>query len=412
MSILTTQIDRHLAYVTQKTQRFHKRASHKRYISKFTYVVDYASRGVHYVWRNYRYLSVRKVLNIGLSKVEYKLKREKLYSLPYKFKIESTNICNTQCQLCPTGIGLKGRCKGKLDLQTYKGWISNLKWHMLDLDLSMWGDPLIVPEIYDMIAYARKNGIWTYISSNLHAFKIKPGRNESKDQATKLIESGLELLTCSLHAATQETYEQYQPGKKLDEVITKIKHIIATKKRLNSKYPQIQLNYVVTKYNEHEIDAFKALAKELGCNPVINKASYNTRFLGQDKNLQSLGLAKDILAKKTTDHIESWMPSNKEYVLESYVDLANGSSKHSNYNGKKQYDCSWPWTSCVVNWDGSISTCCGSFDPKHDFGKIDSDQFRRLWNSPKYRSARRSFKSTVTENVKDNPCIHCPGYML
>ena len=40
--------------------------------------------------------------------------------------------------------------------------VDELKRHLVVLDLSMWGDPLIVPAIYGMIRHAHDARIWTY----------------------------------------------------------------------------------------------------------------------------------------------------------------------------------------------------------------------------------------------------------
>ena len=67
----------------------------------------------------------------------------------------------------------------------------------------------------------------------------------------------------------------------------------------------------------------------------------------------------------------------------------------------------------VVNYDGYVSTCCGSFDPKHDMGNVFETSFGKIWNGEKYRTARRSFKRKVeSKSCADNPCVDCPGYML
>ncbi|MEM6755621.1 MAG: radical SAM protein, partial [Planctomycetota bacterium] len=385
--------------------------------------IDFFARGVFHVWRNRAYLTPIKLANSGLVELQFRLKMERVVGRPYSVKIESTNICNTKCQLCPTGLGLSGRPKGKMTYDQYTGLVDNMAWFVRDLDLSMWGDPLIVPDIYKMIRYAHDKGIWTYISSNLHAFKIDPPRPrkgveeqaEVKDQATHLVESGLDLMTCSLHGATQETYEIYQPGKTLADSIAKIKHILATRDRLGSATPQVQLNFVVTRFNEHEIDDFQKLADELGCKAVFSTASFNARFQDKDKKLVSLGLSSDLKKTKVKEHVEHWMPKKRlDYVLEPYIKMArDGVVPGPEYNGKKEFNCSWPWRQTVINWDGHVVMCCGNFDPKEDIGNVFDDGFATVWNNRKYRMARRSFKKKLSDDdAKDNACASCPGFML
>lgn len=413
MTAISTQLDRQLARTVALTTRWKTARTRPPVPRKLFEGIDYLARGIFHVWRNRRYLTCAKLANMALVNVQFKLKTERVLGRPYSMKIESTNICNTHCQLCPTGLGLQGRPKGKMSFDQYKTLIDKLKWHLVALDLSMWGDPLIVPDIYDMIHHAHGKGIWTYISSNLHAFKIntKPGE---VPQAEKLVKSGLDLLTCSLHGATQATYATYQPGKQLEDAIAKIRHLIATRDRLGSATPAVQLNFVVTRHNEHEQAAFQQLADELGCKAVFSSPAMNARFANRDKQLHPLGLAEDILAKKVRDHLANWLPKDQRYVIEPYKQLAKtGKLRGEEYNGQKLFDCSWPWRSSVINWDGQVVTCCGSFDPSEDFGSVFERSFGKIWNGKGYRLARRSFKRKLdAEDAKDNPCATCPGFML
>lgn len=413
MTAISTQVERSLAQTVAVTGRWKAARARPAALCQALSLLDFLARGVFHVWRNHRYLTLLKLANMALVNIQFKLKAERVIGRPYSMKIEPTNICNTQCQLCPTGIGLEGRPKGKMDLARLKKLIDELKWHLRDLDLSMWGDPLIVPDIYEMIRHAHDRGIWTYISSNLHAFKLKtkPGQ---KPQAEMLVESGLDTLTCSLHGASQETYEIYQPGKRFDEAVEKVRHIIETRDRMGSKTPLVQLNFVVTRHNEHELAAFQRLADKLGCKAIFSTASMNARFQDQDKNLQPLGLADDLLKKKVKTHLQDWLPDDPDFVLEPYKKMKQtGEVADGDYNGKKLFDCSWPWRQSVINWDGQVVTCCGSFDPGEDMGDVFEHGFAKVWNGPKYRMARRSFKKRLTdEQAQGNACADCPGFML
>ncbi len=413
MTAISTHVERSLAQTVAVTGRWKAGSTHTRIINKTLSLVDFTARGVFHVWRNRRYLTLVKLANMALVNVQFVLKTERVIGRPYSMKIEPTNICNTKCQLCPTGIGLEGRPKGKMDLDRLKKLIDSLSWHLRDLDLSMWGDPLIVPDIYEMIRHAHDRCIWTYISSNLHAFKLNPKPGQ-KSQAELLVESGLDTLTCSLHGASQATYEIYQPGKNFDEAVEKVKHILSTRDKMGSKTPAVQLNFVVTKHNEHECGEFQKLADELGCKAVFSTASMNARFQGQDHKLQTLGLADDLLKKKVRTHLEDWLPSDPLFVFEPYKKMKlTGEVDDGDYNGKKPFACSWPWRQSVINWDGQVVACCGSFDPGEDLGDVFEHGFAKVWNSKPYRLARRSFKRRLTdEQAKDNACANCPGFML
>jgi radical SAM protein with 4Fe4S-binding SPASM domain len=369
--------------------------------------IDWLARGLWHVRRNRRYLSVVKLTNMALINIQSRLRTERVIGMPYRMKIEPTNICNTRCQLCPTGLGLTGRPKGSMPFEEYCRLIDQVKRYLYTLDLSMWGDPLIVPHIYDMIRYAHDRGVWTYLSSNLHAFKPHKG------QAEQLIESGLDMLMCSLHGASQQTYEIYQPGKKFDESIRKIEALVKTRHRLDSTTPAVQLNFVVTRHNEHEREQFTRLAENLGCRPIFSSPSLNVRFLDRDQQLVPLGLGEDLLKRKLDEHLENWLPRDQKYVIEPYQQMRDGHFRSEEYNGNKIMNCQWPWKDAVINWDGSVVTCCGVYEPDYDMGNALQRPFHEIWNNRAYRMARRSFRKTVADEPDvANPCRDCPGFLV
>jgi len=100
-------------------------------------------------------------------------------------------------------------------------------------------------------------------------------------------------------------------------------------------------------------------------------------------------------------------------VLDPYRKLLDGEYDDEDFNGRKIFDCHWPWRASVVNWDGQVVTCCGSFDPNEDMGNVFEQPFGKIWNGKTYRMSRRSFKKRVDEaDADNNPCASCPGFML
>ena len=405
MTATDAAIARHLDLAARRAVQWQERWRAVPALNRGGALLAFAARAAAHLWRNRRYLTAIKLINMAVVNTQFKLKQQRVWGRPYRMKIESTNICNTKCQLCPTGLGLQGRDKGAMTFEQFAALVDDMKRHLVALDLSMWGDPLIVPTIYRMIRHAHDARIWTYVSSNLHAFK--PDRD-----ADPLIDSGLDMLTCSLHGASQATFEAYQPGKSFDTAVAKIVHLVMRRSERGSRTPEIQLNFVVTRRNEHECEAFQALAESLQCKAIFSTASMNTRFVGRDKRLHPLGLAPDLLARRTAEHLQQWLPENPAFVLPVYHEMLKGEYDPSEFNGKKAYPCDWPWRSAVINWDGAVAPCCGSFNPSEDMGNVHDTPFAQIWNGRRYRLARRSFRRRLgAEEAKETPCAQCPGFM-
>jgi MoaA/NifB/PqqE/SkfB family radical SAM enzyme len=362
---------------------------------------------IRHIWRKRQYLTLLKVLNILGVTIQHRLKTEYVLGRPFQVSIEPTNVCPTKCALCPTGQRFHGREKGTICFEEYTRLIDRCKRWTYTLNLFQWGDPLNAPRIYDMIRYAHDASIHTHISTTLTAFNGKP------ETAEALVASGLDLLSCSFHGATDETFFRYQGNHRFAEMVEKIRVIVAARNRMGSATPQVQMHFVVMKSNEHQMEQFSALARGLGCVPVFSPPSLNLRFLKLDRELRPLPINAEQLEEKVKARTEAWLPDNPLYVIEPYRRIKSGEARYQDFGGEKISDCEWPWKAVVVTWDRKVSVCCGSWSPAQDYGDLSSKSWGQVWNSATYREARRSFKHPVKDaGAGRAACVSCPGAML
>ncbi|MEO7210912.1 MAG: radical SAM protein, partial [Chitinophagaceae bacterium] len=68
------------------------------------------------------------------------------------------------------------------------------------------------------------------------------------------MESGLDRLIISIDGTTQDVYQQYRRGGKLDKVIAGARNIVKWKKELKSKTPFVFFQFLVVKPNEHQVE--------------------------------------------------------------------------------------------------------------------------------------------------------------
>ena len=70
---------------------------------------------------------------------------------------EVTNYCNLDCLQCARP-SMK-RSLGTMSYEVFIKIVDEVGPHVDIFDLNMWGEPLINPHIFDMIEYAKKNGV-------------------------------------------------------------------------------------------------------------------------------------------------------------------------------------------------------------------------------------------------------------
>lgn len=338
-----------------------------------------------------RYITLRKLFNRILISIQKNLKISHVYGYPPVLIIEPTNICDSNCKLCPVGQRYSFLPKGKMSFGNYKKIIDQLKDYLIGVSLSGWGEPFLNKDLYKMIDYAHKNKIHTCFSTNFHKFNPKDTK--------KLVLSGLDSINVSLHGLSQSSYGWYQPGYNLNEILIKIKTLVSTKSMLNSDTPEIIVNNIVTKYNENELKFIKNFAKKLGISYHLESMSLNLRFLNRsDKRF-------DKWQRKRL----SWLPKNEKYIRKPYLTLLEGKNLKN-----KMVKCDWPWKKVFVNWNGDITACCGVYDKQYVIGNILKQPFSNIWNNTFYKACRLSFKNFNKENKLINRvcCYNCPGVMV
>src|SRR5882672_9860765 len=187
------------------------------------------------------------------------------WGYPVSISFEPTTSCNLRCPECPSGLRAFTRPTGMLQRNFFKETIDQLYKDLWYLVFYFQGEPYLNPDFLDMVKYASTKKIYTATSTNAHYL--------DDTNAKRTIESGLDRLIISIDGTTQETYQQYRIGGKLDKVIEGARNIVKWKKELKSKKPFVVFQFLVVKPNEHQIEDIRQLAKETGVDDVWFKTA-------------------------------------------------------------------------------------------------------------------------------------------
>ena len=151
-----------------------------------------------------------------------------------------------------------------MHFETFTKVIDEVKDYCIWLTLYSWGEPFLNKQIDRFVAYADSANIATIISSNLNK-PLTPKMVES------LIRSGLDTLIVSIDGTTQDVYEAYRVGGRLDRVFENIGRIVEKKKELGFKTPFIEWQFIVVRQNEHQIADARNLAREIGVETLSSR---------------------------------------------------------------------------------------------------------------------------------------------
>jgi len=273
--------------------------------------------------------------------------------------IEPTTACNLRCPQCPSGLRQFTRPTGNLKPQLNTTILNQVGKQLQHINYYFQGEPFINPDFLSLVKAARNRNIYVVTSTNAHFI--------SPETAEKIIESKLNEIIISIDGTTQETYEKYRIEGKLDKVLEGTKNLIAAKQKNKSQYPVITFQFLVVKYNEHQISEVQLLAKNMGADRVTLK----TVQVYDYENGNDL------------------IPVNEKYAR--YTKGKNGKLELKN---KFKNRCWRSWSSCVITWDGRVVPCCFDKDASFKLGEISSKEFKKIWRS----DVNRDFRKQILKN--------------
>lgn len=272
---------------------------------------------------------------------------------PFSISIEPTTSCNLRCPECPSGLRAFTRPTGMLQTDFFRNTIDQLHRDLTYLVFYFQGEPYLNPDFLNMVKYASTKKIYTATSTNAHYL--------TDENAKRTIESGLDRLIISIDGTTQDVYQQYRIGGKLDKVLEGARNIVRWKKELKSKTPFIVFQFLVVKPNEHQIRDVQELGKQIGVDAVWLKTAQVYDY-EQDPN----GL----------------IPTIDQYSR--YKKTVSG----TRFKGILTNSCWRLWQDPVITWDGLVAPCCFDKDATHRLGDLKTQSFAEIWRSPAYQAFR------------------------
>src|SRR6186713_151643 len=292
------------------------------------------------------------------------------WGYPISISFEPTTSCNLRCPECPSGLREFTRPTGMLKKDFFRETIDDIYRELLYLVFYFQGEPYLNPDFLKMVKYAHDKGIYTATSSNAHYL--------TDAKAKETVESGLDRLIISIDGTTQDVYQQYRVGGKLDKVLEGARNIVKWKKELKSKTPFVFFQFLVVKPNEHQIEDIKRLAKEVGVDEVRFKTAQVYEYETDPNNLIPT-IDKYSRYKKNADG--TYSAKNK---------LANHCWKLQHAN--------------VITWDGLVVPCCFDKDATHQLGNLKNQSFKEIWHNDNYKQFRNELMKS-RKNI--DICANC-----
>ena len=272
---------------------------------------------------------------------------------PMSLSVEPTTSCNLRCPECPSGLRSFTRPTGMLQTELLAELMKEVGPRLAYLNLYFQGEPYLHKGMDELVRLCREHGVYTSTSTNAHF--LRPERCEA------IVESGLNRLIISIDGTTQDTYESYRIGGKLEKVIEGTENMLRARRNSRSGLPHVVWQFLVVGPNEHQLDEIEAMAKQIGVDELVIK----TAQIDAPEDGHPL-LTKDPKLRRYDRDVEgTWTIRN------AFRD-----------------ECWRMWQGCVMTWDGRIVPCCFDKDAEHAMGTFGEQSFESIWFSPQYDAFR------------------------
>jgi len=233
-------------------------------------------------------------------------------------------ICNLQCSMCPVGLGQVMREKGFLKLSIFANLLQQLKTlNCSAIRFVRWGEPTLHPYFTKVIQLAKKQGFLIHLNTNGQLFD---------DDLSWAIRKYVDSIKFSFQGLNKHEYEKIRRGAKYDTIKEWIETLY--KQRGRGCRPYISVGTTITKGSDAERAAFRDEFRRIADHVAVGK----TRTL--------IG----------------------------------------NSGGREPDSCPRPgkprcpeFFKVSVNWDATVSFCCGDYDNLMLIGDLKKDSLKKIW---------------------------------
>jgi radical SAM protein with 4Fe4S-binding SPASM domain len=250
------------------------------------------------------------------------------------------------------------------------------------------GEPLMHPQLVEMIAVAAARGIKVRFTTNATLL--------ARERSERLIASGLRQLIISVDGATAKTYEAIRQGARFEVVIENIQALSRAKREMKSATPLIYFNMVVCRTNHHETAQLVDLAQRVSADCVVlSPMQPPLPALAQMACSPEQWQAAVSVAKARARSLGINL-----YARRDGKPAAGGQAK-------KTYRCLEPWRTAVVLMNGDVMPCCNIHDSDFGMGNLFDQAFTEVWNGSAYQAFRSDLKQ---KGQVPKPCRWCPDF--
>ncbi|MHA2243256.1 MAG: radical SAM/SPASM domain-containing protein [Candidatus Thorarchaeota archaeon] len=243
--------------------------------------------------------------------------------------VELTNRCNYRCVMCPTGQKTIKRETGDMDYKLYLKLIEEIAPYSIPIRFIRWGEPMLYEKLIDAIIEAKTLDCICHINTN--------GSLMNTEWADFFVKVGLDSIKFSFQGVDEKGYRYMRNSPHFTRILRQIKMLHYTREFYEAKTPFIQIGTTLTHEQDSAVEDFK--------NTVDSYT--DAVYIGSTRDLQC--------------------PSRKDQYCE----------------------CPEVFDKLSINWDGTVSACCGDYDNYTIVGDFRNQTLKEIWDGEPLHKMRQ-----------------------
>ena len=283
---------------------------------------------------------------------------------PYAAIVETGNTCNFHCATCPTPHKLiyERRAPTIMSLASFKKIIDHIKNYVHIVYLYNSNEPLLNPDIVQMIKYASERNLHTMISTNASLL--------SEEKSRAILNSGLGEIRFALDGLTKQSFEAFRTGGNFEQVVGNIKRFCVLKQEMKKRRPVITLQFILNRYNQEQIPDIKKFAKQVKADKLYIKPFILSPYAYSKEERAALS-SKFFPTKDIDDEEIVYKKENQDLLPK-----------------KLPKKCKAVRNVFTVLAEGNMAMCCFDLFGDYAYGSLIDNDFKKLWFSQKGRKIR------------------------
>jgi MoaA/NifB/PqqE/SkfB family radical SAM enzyme len=317
--------------------------------------------------------------------------------------VEVTAACNLRCRMCIVRYQPQLPRSASMTVARLRRLLDQLP-SVREVVLQGIGEPLLAPDIYEMVAEASRRGLFVEFNSNATLLTRRAGE--------RLIEAGLSALHLSLDGARAETYEFVRDGARWETVTANIAGFMELLRERGAARPAVSLVTVLMRRTLPDLAGVVELAGRWGIGEVFvqnlshdfsdaPRAAYDAIAAYVDE--QSV---RDLPAVEVEAAFARARSAAEQHGVTLRLPRLEEPPRPALVDGVA-VGCDWPFTGAYVTYTGTLMPCCMVMgNDRVALGDVDARPFVEVWED----APARDFRAGLLTGDPHAVCRGCSLY--